>query len=148
MTLENIEISVVLNINWWNKYPRYNILLDDKRIPIKNEPTKSLILFQKTFTTAPLARGMHKLEIEFIKDQDGLFKSEDGQIVNDTFLMVLNISFNGFSLRSSNLLTTKSYILSDNKKISVENYPIALSETSRFVFEFETPFAYWALREM
>lgn len=148
MIPEQINICLYLNTNWWNQYPEYNVYLDDKKIDLDKSLTKSWTPFQRKFITEPLDKGYHQLEIEFIKDNNGTFYDNEGRIVRQTSLMIFNVSFNNFLLKTKNLLNRKGYTLSNGIKKYVDDQPIVLLETSKFVLEFESPFAYWAVKEM
>lgn len=134
---EKLDIAIHLNINYAEDYPQYKIFVNEQLIDLPNTITRPRIPFERKFSIE-LPYGKHKLIID-----------TGDQLSKNTTMTLFNIYINKFRCNTNNLMYKNSAFV-DNSGASkpIKNIPCVFFENGRFEFEFESPFAYWALEQL
>ena len=68
---------------------------------------------------------------------------------NESTVTIFNTVINKFKCDTNNLMLKNCRFISTSGEINtINNFPCMLHKSGRFEFEFESPFAYWALEEL
>ncbi len=134
---ETINFLLYLSVGYTDIHPQYTVYLDGQQIDLGNNLNRPRIPFEKKFSV-DLEFGKHKLVID-----------TNNSLARGSTITIFNIIANKFKCNTNSLMINNSkFITQDGKEHPVKNIPAIISDNGRFEFEFESPFAYWALEQL
>ena len=147
---EQLDITLFMLVNYWKKMPEFSVYVDDQEIIIDQSDMESGKLVEKSFKTAFLEKGQHQIVIELKnKNKDDIVRELDGTIVRETNMVLFSIAVNNFRTPLKDLLArNSSFITPDGVRHSLKKLPLTIKHNGKFVFDFESPFSFWAIREL
>jgi hypothetical protein len=156
MKQEILNCSVSLTLTHYNELPEVELYHNDQKLNIDfktqisnnilNALTKHFLTtnsFNKEFKLTPLV-GKQKIELIF-KNSHLTNKT----LAMQTALTIRDLTINNFRLSTRNILLRNSKFYSNNRKIeqNIKEFPLFLRTDGKFIFEFETPFVTWAIKQ-
>lgn len=131
---ETLDISIYLSLNYADYHPQYKVYLDNQEIDIGNALARPRIPFEKKFSSE-VSLEKHILAIDIAN--------------NNSSITIFNIVINKFKCNTENLMLKNCRFVSATGDVKpIKNIPCILNNNGRFEFEFESPFAYWALEQL
>jgi hypothetical protein len=148
MSEESLKFEVTLGATHWGKLPQFSIWLDDENVVSDGQvDSTEIIKFEKN-----LVEGHHALKIRLEnKDKHNDTQIENGEIVNDMLLNIVDISVDNISL--GNLLWDAEYHLDSpqeyqGKTINKLDHCVNLGWNGSYILKFSSPFYVWLLEKL
>ena len=131
---ETLDIAIYLSLNYTKHHPQYKVYLDHQEINLGTELSRPRIPFERKFTVE-VESGKHTLTFDIVN--------------NESTVTIFNTVINKFKCDTNNLMLKNCRFISTSGEINtINNFPCVLHKSGRFEFEFESPFAYWALEQL
>jgi len=131
---ETLDITIYLSLNYADYHPEYKIYLDNQEINTGNAMARPTIPFEKKFSVE-VNLEKHTLAIDIQN--------------NNSSITLFNIVINKFKCNTEGLMINNCRFISVTGDLKpIKNVPCTLNSNGRFEFEFESPFAYWALEQL
>ncbi len=131
---ETLDISLYLSLNYTDYHPQYKIYLDGQEINLGTALSRPRIPFEKKFSIE-VESGKHTITFDAVN--------------NESSITLFNIVINKFKCNTNNLMLKNCRFVSASGEVNpIKNVPCILHKSGRFEFEFESPFAYWALEQL
>lgn len=148
MSEESLKFQVTLSATHWGKLPQFSIWLNDENVVSNASVTDTEVI---EFSKA-IQEGHHELKIRLEnKDQKTDTVIENGEIVNDMLLNIVDVSIDNISL--GNLLWDAEYQLDqpqiyNSKTITKLDHCVNLGWNGAYVLKFSSPFYIWLLEKL
>jgi len=148
--VERLHFKIGLTGTYWDKAPRYGVVVNDQVIKIDNiqAPSGEVEYFE---FDVDLEEGPCELKIKLInKESTDVVKdnpdSPDFTIIKDLLLNIKSVEIDEIDL--ANLIHTKSHFIPDNKEHPELDMCIDLGWNGTWVLPFESPFYIWLLENI
>lgn len=146
--VENLSFSITLSGVFWNKKPKYTVVLDDEIITSGEilDSKQEVIKFSKD-----IEEGQHFLKIRLENKTDSDTVIENGHILKDMLLNVDDIEIDDIPL--GNLLWSAEYHLDEphlynGEKITSLSKCVNLGWNGTYELKFSSPFYIWLLENL
>lgn len=153
MKQEILNCNLFLNLTHYNEIPEITVYHNDQKLDlIFVEQTPDAFLTKHFLMTTPINKEFRlippvgKQRIELVFKNSHLTNKN---LARQTFLSVYELSINNFKLSTRNILLRNSKFYSNAKKVehTIKNFPLLLRTDGKFIFDFETPFVTWAIKQ-
>ncbi len=134
---ETVNFLLYLSVGYTDVHPQYTVYVDDQQIDLGSTLNRPRIPFEKKFSV-DLDPGKHQLIID-----------TNNSVSRNSTITLFNIIANKFKCNTNSLMTNNcKFVTQDGKEHPIKNIPTVISDNGKLVFEFESPFAYWALEQL
>jgi len=153
MKQEILNCNLFLTLTYYNEFPEIIIYHNDQKLDLKfeeqlpkNPLTKHFLATNTINKEFKLTPSIGKQRIEVVFKNSHLTNKN---LAMQTVLCISGLTINNFKLSTRNILLRNSKFYSNTKKIeqNIREFPLLLRTDGKFIFEFETPFVTWAIRQ-
>jgi hypothetical protein len=148
--VEKLHFKIGLAGTYWDKKPRYGIMVNDQIIKIDNISAPSGEVEYIEFD-ANIEEGPCKLKIKLINKEDSDVVKDDSssaefKIVKDLLLNIKSVEIDEIDL--ANLIYSKSTFIADDPNRPDLDMCIDLGWNGTWVLSFDSPFYIWLLENI
>jgi hypothetical protein len=145
--VERLHFKIGIAGTYWDKRPRYGIMVNDQVIKIDDITAESGVTEYIEFD-ADIEEGPCQLKIKLVnKEQTDTVENEDKTaILKDLLLNVRSVEIDEIDL--ANLIYTRSKFVADDADRETLELCIDLGWNGTWVLSFESPFYIWLLENI
>ena len=145
--VERLHFKIGIAGTYWDKPPRYGIMVNDQVIKIDNITAESGVTEYIEFD-ADIEEGPCQLKIKLVNKEltDTVENEDKTAILKDLLLNVRSVEIDEIDL--ANLIYTRSKFVADDENRETLELCIDLGWNGTWVLSFESPFYIWLLENI
>jgi len=145
--VEKLHFKIGLAGTYWDKTPRYGIVVNDQIIKIDNISTPAGEVEYIEFD-ADIEEGPCRLKIKLVNKEltDTVENEDKTAIVKDLLLHIKSVEIDEIDL--ANLIYTRSRFVADDTTRPTLDMCIDLGWNGTWILDFESPFYIWLLENI
>lgn len=145
--VEKLHFKIGLSGTYWDKKPRYGIVVNDRAVIIDNISTPAGQIEYVEFD-ADIEEGPCRLKIKLVNKEltDTVENEDKTAIVKDLLLHIKSVEIDEIDL--ANLIYTKSRFVADDPARPELDMCIDLGWNGTWILDFESPFYIWLLENI
>ena len=145
--VEKLHFKIGLAGTYWDKKPRYGIVVNDQAVKIDNISSPSGEVEYVEFDV-DIEEGPCRLKIKLVNKEftDTVENEDKTAIVKDLLLHIKSVEIDEIDL--ANLIYTKSRFVADDPNRPELDMCIDLGWNGTWILDFESPFYIWLLENI